>query len=301
VKPPPLTLLLACAVFAALVWPAASPAGGPMTFASVSAQVTERVDTNTWEVEITWSSTCNGVAQGKEPRHSGDLWLVDVDTGDRTYVGGVVDNSGRQSVSGTRELNVFALPRVQHLQPEFEAQCYEVSPQIGGNVVTATGDPVTIPAAFGGGGGGGGGGSGGGGGGGGGDPTEPTRAGGCANALIGTNAPDVLTGGGEGDVIIGFNGADRLEGREDHDCLVGGKGDDSLLGEEGFDRLTAGKGDDLLDGGPDVNSYNAGRGRDFVKARNGKRERVRCGSGLDRAKVDRRDRVRSCERLNPRS
>jgi hypothetical protein len=32
-----------------------------------------------------------------------------------------------------------------------------------------------------------------------------------------------------------------------------------------------------------------------VRARNGRRELVVCGSGFDRAHVDRRDRVRGCE------
>jgi hypothetical protein len=95
----------------------------------------------------------------------------------------------------------------------------------------------------------------------------------------------------------GYDGNDRLRGAGGHDCLLGGRGDDVLEGESGADVLTGGRGDDRLDGGSGTNSYDAGPGADRIDARNGRRELVRCGSGRDRARVDRRDRVKSCERL----
>lgn len=71
-----------------------------------------------------------------------------------------------------------------------------------------------------------------------------------------------------------------------------------LRGEDGYDLLTGGRGDDTLIGGPGVNAYDAGPGKDYLDARNGRREFVRCGSGKDRARLDRRDRARGCERVN---
>ena len=157
---------------------------------------------------------------------------------------------------------------------------------------------MTIPPRFGGSGSGGGG-SGGGGDYGSGDPTEPLGTGGCLKALVGTNGPDTLTGDSDNEVIFGFDAADRIRGDRGHDCLIGGQGGDRLEGEAGRDRLTGGTGNDVLIGGPDVNAYDAGPGKDFVSARNGKRELVRCGPGRDRARVHRRDRLRSCERVSP--
>ena len=46
------------------------------------------------------------------------------------------------------------------------------------------------------------------------------------------------------------------------------------------------------------NRYNGGTGNDTINALNGKRETVDCGPGRkDRATVDKRDRVKSCERV----
>ena len=56
----------------------------------------------------------------------------------------------------------------------------------------------------------------------------------------------------------------------------------------------------LLTGGRGRNSYAAGPGRDAINARNGRRERIDCGPGRDKARVDRSDRVRRCERVSRR-
>ena len=289
-----LATLLAYTALVALIWPAASSAE-PTISATVSALLKERRSADYWNVEISWTASCQNVASGKTPVYSGDLYMVDLDTDERHYVGGVVDTSGRRSVSGKREWSVSARRREQHLKPELTISCYETSPQVGGPPITVTGNTVIIPRAFGGGRGGGGGG--GGGDYGRGDPTEPLGSGGCVAALVGTNASETLTGSDEGDVIFGFGGRDRIRGRGGHDCLIGGQGDDQLRGEQGFDRLIGGRGRDVLIGGPGVNAYDAGPGSDYVEARNGKRELVRCGPGRDRARVDRRDRVRGCERV----
>ncbi len=244
-------------------------------------------------VQLSWNATCEGSV--KPTTFNGELYLVDAETGERTHVGGVVSITGQQSFSGNRDHNVSAIARPQHLIPELVINCHETDPLDGSPETDVSGPPVTVPPRYGGGSGGGGTGGGDGSGGGVGDPTAPVRSGGCVTAFVGTNGPDTLTGSDGGDVMIGFGGKDRLDGRDDHDCLIGGSGSDRLDGESGSDRLSGGRGADVLLGGPDFNAYNAGAGRDFVDARNGVREVVRCGSGLDRARADRRDRLRSCE------
>ncbi len=197
-----------------------------------------------------------------------------------------------------RDTRQTAAARPRVLVPEMVITCYTSFPNHGaGYSVTVEGRPGDHPGASGGrrrrrrrgrrvrdrpGGGGG-------------DPTDPLRAGGCRIALLGTNRPDTLTGGGAGDVVIGFAANDRMRGEGGHDCLVGGPGADRLTGGEGDDRLVGGRGRDTLTGGPGGNAYDAGGGNDVVRARNGRRELVVCGPGLDRAHVDRRDRVRDCE------
>jgi Ca2+-binding RTX toxin-like protein len=155
--------------------------------------------------------------------------------------------------------------------------------------------------------------------------------------LVGGDGDDVLTGastadivdGGEGaDVLRGGGGADRLFGGLGADALLGQAGDDELFGDPGQgdgyytpiirlrpDRLVGGRGDDklydtggantylggpgrdFLEGGAGPDAMDAGSGRDRISARAGGRDRVRCGSGLDRARLDRRDAARGCERV----
>jgi hypothetical protein len=121
-----------------------------VTSATVSARLKERRSADSWTVEIRWTASCSGASPGTA-WFGGELYLIDADTGERTYTGGGVSTSGESVISGTRH------------------------------------------------------------------------------------------------------------------------------------------GDQRLRRGP---------GRDVVQARNGKRELVRCGSGRDRARVDRRDRVRACERVS---
>jgi Tol biopolymer transport system component len=123
----------------------------------------------------------------------------------------------------------------------------------------------------------------------------------CANLQTGTNGPDTLTGTFAGDRLRGLRGNDRLNGAAGNDCLEGGAGNDRLTGGTGNDRLFGGSGRDLLTGGPGRNAYFAGAGNDTVRARNGRREVINCGKGRrDLAVVDRRDRVRGCERVRRR-
>lgn len=109
-------------------------------------------------------------------------------------------------------------------------------------------------------------------------PPKPS----CDTPFTGTDAVDALVGTEFGDRIAARGGDDDLEG-------LGG--DDCLYGEDGGDRLDGGAGADVVDGG---------RGDDRLRARDGERDRVRCGKGEDRARVDGKDKVRGCERVRSR-
>ena len=149
--------MFACTAMLVLVWPASSPADHLSISANVSALLKERRSTDYWNVEISWTASCQNVTPGKAPVYTGELYMVDVDTGERHYVGAVADTSGGRTVSGKREWYVAARPREQHLKPEFTVNCYETFPEHGGPTTTVTGNAVTIPPRFGGRGGGGGG------------------------------------------------------------------------------------------------------------------------------------------------
>jgi len=115
--------------------------------------------------------------------------------------------------------------------------------------------------------------------------------------LRGFAGDDCLEGGDGRDVLDGGEGADRLAGGGGHDRLLGGFGPDTLRGGLGEDALVGGPGGDQLFPGPARDRVDAGEGDDTVDARDGIRENVDCGRGSDRARVDRRDRVRGCERV----
>ena len=79
--------------------------------------------------------------------------------------------------------------------------------------------------------------------------------------------------------------------------LRGGRGNDSAQGFLGRDKVNGGPGDDTLDGGGGRDRVNGFGGSDQIEARDGKRDRIRCGKGRDSAKVDSKDRVRGCEQV----
>jgi hypothetical protein len=89
-------------------------------------------------------------------------------------------------------------------------------------------------------------------------------------------------------VMLGQGGRDRLIATPDGSTIHGGNGHDVLVGGRGRDNLTGGRGADVMKGG---------KGRDLLRAIDGSRDRVNCGPGIDRAKVDGIDRVKNCERL----
>jgi hypothetical protein len=89
-------------------------------------------------------------------------------------------------------------------------------------------------------------------------------------------------------VELGELGNDTLLATPDGSDMHGGDGHDKLIGGRGRDSLTGGRGSDVMRGG---------KGRDLVRAIDGTRDRVNCGPGVDRAKVDGIDRVKNCEIL----
>jgi Ca2+-binding RTX toxin-like protein len=288
---------------AAAVFPAPAAANHVSANPQVSARLGERISSQSWIVIVDWSINCAGAAN---PNYTGDLNLVDIDTGERIYMGGTAGPSGSDRQPVTRR----ALPR--RVMPELKGGCFDGPPQPhGSGTITVTGNTVTVPALGDEDGDGqvdppaGGGGLGGGHGDQGrndfgsrfGRPTDPLAPGGCARRRVGTASGETLNGTPGHDLILGLGGFDLLRGRSGHDCLIGGTGADRLFGNGGRDRLTGGRGDDLLVGGRGVNRYDAGAGRDRVQAANGRAELVSCGTGRDRARVDRRDRVRNCERV----
>ena len=145
------------------------------------------------------------------------------------------------------------------------------------------------------------------------------RGGRCANTKRGTGRGEVIRGTRGGDRIRALGGRDRLFGFAAADCLFGGRGGDRLHGGKGADRLQGQRGADRLwgaagadqlrgNGGRDVLIGGGGRDlllggldHDLLRAAGGGRDIVRCGRGRrDRAVVDRRDRVRGCERVRVR-
>jgi Tol biopolymer transport system component len=104
------------------------------------------------------------------------------------------------------------------------------------------------------------------------------------------------------DLLDGGSGADTLRGRRGADVLLGGSGSDSLRGERGADRLVGGGGNDVLDGGRYFDRLDGGAGADVIVARDGFRDRIACGAGVDRVSADLVDVVaRDCERVSRRA
>ena len=80
----------------------------------------------------------------------------------------------------------------------------------------------------------------------------------------------------------------RIDGTRKSETLRGGRGSEVIYGRGGKDKIRPRAATDCV--------Y-AGRGRDRVMARGGGSDRIRCGRGRDVAFVDRKDKVRSCERV----
>ena len=149
----------------------------------------------------------------------------------------------------------------------------------------------------------------------------------CANSSFGGRDDDALFGSSFGDRMYGRQGRDLLRGRAGNDCLFGGEGadvldgdggNDTLSGGDGRDRLFGGAGNDRVLGGAKGDELHGdtgndqlfagngrdrvwgGAGNDVISARDGSRDVIDCGAGLDRVTADRRDHLRGCERVTRR-
>ncbi|MDP1848105.1 MAG: calcium-binding protein [Solirubrobacteraceae bacterium] len=118
-----------------------------------------------------------------------------------------------------------------------------------------------------------------------------------ADKIIGGAGNDRLDGGNDRDRLYGVTGQDRLSGNGGNDMLAGGSSNDRLYGGIGNDQLFGEAGTDRIVGGPGVNRIDGGSGNDSIDARNGRRDRVICGTGRDRVRADRIDRLNGCERV----
>jgi Ca2+-binding RTX toxin-like protein len=156
----------------------------------------------------------------------------------------------------------------------------------------------------------------------GGDGADRLLGGPGAETLYGRNGADTVRGRGGDDLIFADLGPDLVEGgggddmisgdpvpgdgyysptvRLSRDVLRGGAGDDTIVDTGGDNVIEGGAGIDNLRGGAGRDAIRGGAGRDRISARDGRRDRVDCGSGRDRARIDKKDRVRACEMQRPR-
>jgi Ca2+-binding RTX toxin-like protein len=116
------------------------------------------------------------------------------------------------------------------------------------------------------------------------------------DVLLGLAGNDLLDGGAGEDNLDGGPGRDKLKGQKGDDVLTGGPGNDVLIGGPGKDKLNGGKGNDTLTGNGAKDSLVGGPGNDTINARDGVSELVKCGSGKDTVKADKKDRLSGCEK-----
>jgi Ca2+-binding RTX toxin-like protein len=130
--------------------------------------------------------------------------------------------------------------------------------------------------------------------------------------VTGTAAAETITGTAQSDHLSGAEGNDTIRGLEDRDCLFGNQDADQITGDDGGDVIRAGRGKDNVngnDGDDDIRLQDGadkgkgGPGDDKIKAqgqhhKEGGVDKVNCGSGNDRATVDRWDKVsKNCEHV----
>lgn len=83
---------------------------------------------------------------------------------------------------------------------------------------------------------------------------------------------------------------------ESSEVLLGGVSEDVLRGGSGREELRGFGGKDRIRGGAGPDEIFAGNGRDRVAARDGETDFVKCGRGKDRARADKNDDTRACEK-----
>ena len=117
-----------------------------------------------------------------------------------------------------------------------------------------------------------------------------------ADRIRATSGNDVICGLGGNDGISGRRGRDVIDTGDGDDRPIGNKGGDLFLGLRGRDLVKAKKGRDKIGGGADKDKLFGQGNKDLLAARDGQRDLVHGGaSHRDRARVDRKDRVRKVE------
>jgi len=106
------------------------------------------------------------------------------------------------------------------------------------------------------------------------------------DVFIGDAKANVFFAWGGADVAYGAGGPDFLNGDLEADLIHGGSGSDTLLGGQGRDLLRGYLGRDKLRGGPH---------NDYLRARDGSRDALDGGTGIDRATTDPIDTVIAVE------
>ena len=119
------------------------------------------------------------------------------------------------------------------------------------------------------------------------------------NDLIkGFGGDDVVDGGNGNDRVQGSGGDDRVSGDEGKDKVRGGTGNDRVKGGAGNDQVQSQGGQDKVVGGSGKDNIRAGGGDDKVDAVDGVKDKVKCGTGNDVAKVDKVDKVaKDCNKV----
>lgn len=130
-----------------------------------------------------------------------------------------------------------------------------------------------------------------------GEAGENDQIGADVESINGGRGNDVLTGNGRGNILSGYGGSDVLTAGAGADRLYASDIAGNSNGRTN-DRLDAGPGDDILEGsrganrlspGPGSDDVTAGAGADVMRAVDGSIDRVSCGRGRDRLRVDRFD------------
>jgi Ca2+-binding RTX toxin-like protein len=106
-----------------------------------------------------------------------------------------------------------------------------------------------------------------------------------------------ITGTSGSDDLEGTNRVDKIRGLEGRDYIAGEGGGDDLYGGRDKDEVRGANGRDYIDGGHGSDHFYGGGKNDWLKAVDGERDRVNCGSGNDdKTYVDKIDRVNeNCE------
>ena len=119
-----------------------------------------------------------------------------------------------------------------------------------------------------------------------------------ADTVSGDEDNDLLKGFGDDDTVSGSTGNDRVQGSGGNDKATGDDGDDKVRGGTGNDKVDGGAGKDQVQsqggkdkikGGSGKDNIRAGGGDDKVNAVDGDKDKVKCGQGFDKAKVDKVD------------